>query len=396
MDSQDDVTRTLERLLTAPPEGRSVLAPKVAAVLGEQEFHRVFDRTERQIGVFAGVEDTPDGLVIRGSRGTATAWGVTDADGTLAAFRIGGPYEAPSGRSARRPSRSISMLNMALRSALVVALFAQSCWAAGTVVSWAANLLAMALLFVAAEGLLPIAVFPGWIRRSLEAGALAALVAAYRVPSLPEGGWMAVPVVLGVVLLASVGLLVRARRHRWGTPLSAPLAFPFDTGTWVVTQGGGRGINHHVPAPEQRGALDLCRVGPVGRRLWIAADDLEAFASYGTPLLSPCDGVVVRALDGLRDQPLKRLRFSHLYGNHVSIDTGHEVVHLAHLRNGSVKVAVGDTVTAGQLLGEVGNSGNTTAPHLHIHAERDGLGLDLAFTGVRGTLHRGRTIRTSA
>lgn len=51
-------------------------------------------------------------------------------------------------------------------------------------------------------------------------------------------------------------------------------------------------------------------------------------------------------------------------------------------------------VRVDQLLGEVGNSGNTTEPHLHLHAERDGLGLDLRFTGITGTLHRGRTLRT--
>jgi hypothetical protein len=53
----------------------------------------------------------------------------------------------------------------------------------------------------------------------------------------------------------------------------------------------------------------------------------------------------------------------------------------------------GQSVRAGDLLGEVGNSGNTTEPHLHIHAERDGLGLDLRFADVSGGLHRGRTVR---
>lgn len=43
---------------------------------------------------------------------------------------------------------------------------------------------------------------------------------------------------------------------------------------------------------------------------------------------------------------------------------------IAHLRPGSVVVAVGDQVKAGQLLGQVGNSGNSIEPHLHIGAVR--------------------------
>ena len=48
---------------------------------------------------------------------------------------------------------------------------------------------------------------------------------------------------------------------------------------------------------------------------------------------------------------------------------------------------------AGLLLGEVGNSGNTTEPHLHIEASRDGLGVDLRFAGNPGRYWRGRTLR---
>ncbi|MFE0461586.1 peptidoglycan DD-metalloendopeptidase family protein [Kitasatospora sp. NPDC058965] len=86
------------------------------------------------------------------------------------------------------------------------------------------------------------------------------------------------------------------------------------------------------------------------------------------------------------------LRYAPPYGNHVVLDTGDAVVKLAHLRPGSVTVTVGQHVEAGRLLGEVGNSGNSTEPHLHLHAERDGQGLDLRFTGIRGPLHRGRTV----
>ncbi len=55
-------------------------------------------------------------------------------------------------------------------------------------------------------------------------------------------------------------------------------------------------------------------------------------------------------------------------GNHVMIETkdGY-IVFLAHLRNGSVQVNEGDIIKTGDLIGNVGNSGNSTAPHLHIN-----------------------------
>ncbi|MFE4821218.1 peptidoglycan DD-metalloendopeptidase family protein [Streptomyces sp. NPDC056704] len=120
----------------------------------------------------------------------------------------------------------------------------------------------------------------------------------------------------------------------------------------------------------------------------------DAYLIYGAKLYAPCDGDVVSAADDYADQVPGTIRYEPPYGNHVFIDTGSELVKLAHLRPGTVTVTTGDRVRAGQLLGEVGNSGNTTEPHLHLHAERDGLGLDLRFTGITGSLHRGRTLRT--
>lgn len=56
-----------------------------------------------------------------------------------------------------------------------------------------------------------------------------------------------------------------------------------------------------------------------------------------------------------------------LLGNHVIVEQdGVYAVH-AHLRRGSVTVAVGDPVEVGHPVGEVGNSGNTSEPHLHFH-----------------------------
>lgn len=399
----DQVGRALGRLLTAPAEERRRLAPRVVRALGEERFDRVVEATRDRIGGFDRAEDSPEGLLLHGSRGTALAWGVTAADGTLTGFGLW-PQPPRSRWSERR--RSVRRRFVRRRSgpvppwwgwcwlAAAVAGLLARCWTVGSLAGWISALLTLALLFVGLEGYGVAAAYPWWVRRPVEAGALAAAASAVRLPELRPGGGLLLPTLAGAVLVAALGRLVVARRQRWGAPLSAPLRFPFDTGSWSVVQGGGRGLNHHRSVPEQRGALDLVRLGPVGFRTGVAAGRLDAYAAYGTPLLAPCDGVVVRAVDGLPDQPPGRLRYGPLYGNHVAVDTGRELVYLVHLRPGSLRVAVGERVTAGRLLGEVGNSGNSTEPHLHIHAERDGLGLDLAFSGVRGRLHRGRTIRT--
>ena len=56
-----------------------------------------------------------------------------------------------------------------------------------------------------------------------------------------------------------------------------------------------------------------------------------------------------------------------LAGNHVIVEGAEGVALYAHLRAGSVRVRAGDRVAAGESLGTVGNSGNSTMPHLHFH-----------------------------
>jgi murein DD-endopeptidase MepM/ murein hydrolase activator NlpD len=79
-------------------------------------------------------------------------------------------------------------------------------------------------------------------------------------------------------------------------------------------------------------------------------------------------------------------------GNHVTIDNGHELIELDHLRQSTVVVGTGDRVRSGDRIGEVGNSGNSAEPHLHIQASRNGQPLRLRFTDVTGRLGQGRII----
>lgn len=116
---------------------------------------------------------------------------------------------------------------------------------------------------------------------------------------------------------------------------------------------------------------------------------------WSQPVYSPCDGEVVTMHDGWPDiMDLNSLRdgynlffrtpridghdFRPVAGNHVIIRTDHFSALLAHLRNGSVKVTEGQHVKAGDLIGEVGNSGNTTGPHLHFQLMRG----DDPFTAI--------------
>jgi murein DD-endopeptidase MepM/ murein hydrolase activator NlpD len=96
----------------------------------------------------------------------------------------------------------------------------------------------------------------------------------------------------------------------------------------------------------------------------------SAYRIFGAPIHAPCGGRVAAAVDGLTDQPAGMADRRHMAGNHVILQCeGYEVL-LAHIRQGSVRVAAGDAVEVGTLLGEVGNTGNSDEPHLHISVQR--------------------------
>ena len=90
--------------------------------------------------------------------------------------------------------------------------------------------------------------------------------------------------------------------------------------------------------------------------------------------MAVADGIVVGALDGLEDNvpgdlpDPSTITVKNVDGNHVVIDHGNGFYSFyAHLKPGSVEVVVGDRVQTGDQLGLLGNTGNTSAPHLHFH-----------------------------
>ena len=109
------------------------------------------------------------------------------------------------------------------------------------------------------------------------------------------------------------------------------------------------------------------------------------FHCWDQPVHAAAAGRVVAAADGWPDRErvqrlweLARATFvpprlskqgdyRPLAGNHVIVEGTEAVAFYAHLRAGSVRVRAGDQVAAGDSLGTVGNSGNSTMPHLHFH-----------------------------
>jgi murein DD-endopeptidase MepM/ murein hydrolase activator NlpD len=111
------------------------------------------------------------------------------------------------------------------------------------------------------------------------------------------------------------------------------------------------------------------------------------WVGFGEPIHAVVDGTAVVAVDGKPDIPPMTknpgLRTPEDYaGNDVVIAIGHgRYAVFDHLVRGSVRVRRGQRVRAGQVIGKLGNSGNTDGPHLHfgIETRPDALSQGLPF-----------------
>jgi hypothetical protein len=129
--------------------------------------------------------------------------------------------------------------------------------------------------------------------------------------------------------------------------------------------------NQVVP---QRFAIDWMRLDEQ-HRAWVGDPRrLSSYLSYGQPLIAAAAGRVVEARRGFADQsPPDNPTpppFVDLPGNHVTLRVGPGMYLLyAHMKPGSVRVRVGERVRRGQVLGKLGNSGNSATPHLHLQVQ---------------------------
>lgn len=177
-------------------------------------------------------------------------------------------------------------------------------------------------------------------------------------------------------------------------PQPLDLEYPF-TGRWLVRNSpASRVPSHGTGSFGLRYAIDFVPVGRAGRSApytfssLLRPEPASGFPGFGRPVTSPADGMVLgvqatepdhsayRGLPSVGYALGQRRRMDRgwlaLAGNHVLLETRaggrNAVIVLCHLQQGSVLVRPGQQVHAGQVIARCGNSGNSTEPHLHLHA----------------------------
>jgi Peptidase family M23 len=196
-------------------------------------------------------------------------------------------------------------------------------------------------------------------------------------------------------------LVITASTERGGEPHDAKLAipvvmrvsktkilFPLEGRSFVPVAAG-----FHTPhrwAAIEEFALDILALSDKGSTYRGKGTKLTDYAAFGKPVQAVADGKVVAASDGIADNAamlkrpgeaneayLNRLQegqmallakgMTSVLGNHVVIDHGNgEFSIYAHLKQGSVRIAVGAQVKSGDVIAALGSSGNSTEPHLHF------------------------------
>lgn len=156
-------------------------------------------------------------------------------------------------------------------------------------------------------------------------------------------------------------------------------------GEWMAGNGPSNSSGHRrtaialdgTVAIGQRFAIDFLQVDSAGRSWRPGTDstDNRSYYAYGKEIHSVGDGTVVEVLDGLKENsprsPVARavpINLVTVGGNHIVVDMGQgHYAFYAHVQPGSLGVKLGDRVKTGQVLALLGNSGNSTEPHLHFH-----------------------------
>ncbi|AAP25780.1 peptidase, M23/M37 family [Bacillus anthracis str. Ames] len=166
--------------------------------------------------------------------------------------------------------------------------------------------------------------------------------------------------------LANIGALAYPANVQSMNP-KIVVRFPLNERALVGWGGDRLETNYHVIKPNERWAYDIL-IPPVE----VKSNKLEDYGIFGAKVMAPASGTVVSINNNEQDLVPGLDNFQSMVGSHIYLrldETGTFLI-LAHLKKGSIKVKEGQHVNEGEFLAQVGNSGSSSEPHLHIHHQR--------------------------
>lgn len=167
--------------------------------------------------------------------------------------------------------------------------------------------------------------------------------------------------------LIVIGQMAYPANIHSATPKAA-IRLPINQSVLVGWGGNRLETNYnHAMAPNERWAYDLL-IPPAG----IKSSKLDDYGIFGVEVVAPASGTVVSVNNAEADLMPGTDNFESMPGNHVYIrlDETDTYLMIAHLKKDSVRVKVGQHIQEGMVIAQVGNSGNSSEPHLHIHHQR--------------------------
>lgn len=140
---------------------------------------------------------------------------------------------------------------------------------------------------------------------------------------------------------------------------------------WTVFWGGDtKTLNYHVEIRAQQRAFDWVITNEKGVSFKTNGQSNEDFYAFGKPIIAPCDAEVILVVDGIKDNVPGIMNPIYVPGNTVVLKTANgEYQCFAHFKQYTIVVKPGQQIKQGALLGQCGNSGNSSEPHLHFHMQ---------------------------
>lgn len=138
-------------------------------------------------------------------------------------------------------------------------------------------------------------------------------------------------------------------------------------GNWNISQGYAGDITHKG---DWQHALDFDVLDEDENSYQDPGLEVKDFYCYDLPVIAPADGYVVDILDGIDDNEINEVNLEDNWGNTIIIKHGDYIfTKLSHIKKESFKVAIGDHVKKGQVIGKCGSSGRSPEPHLHFQLQ---------------------------